>query len=102
MALYHVWTVCYHLLQALVIWFGWSVLVLLVGIPAHFSFVGKCMVAGKFLMTHPIFTFLFFLVLFFLEMVAFWIDSLVCNYFFAKEFSEDEPDFDPEEDDPEA
>lgn len=76
-------------------------LLLLVGIPDSFSFVGKCMVAGKFLMTHPIFTCLFFLVLFFLEMVAFWIDSLVCNYFFAKEFSE-EVDFDSEEDDPEA
>lgn len=102
MSLYHVWTVCYHLLQALLIWFGWNVLLLLVGIPDSFSFVGKCMVARKFLMTHSIFTFFFFLVLFFLEIVAFWIDSLVCNYFFAKEFSEDEPDFDPEEDDPEA
>lgn len=66
-------------------------LLLLVGIPDSFSFVGKCMVARKFLMTHSIFTFFFFLVLFFLEIVAFWIDSLVCNYFFAKEFSEDEP-----------
>lgn len=32
----------------------------------------------------------------------FWIDLLVCNYLIAKEFSVDEPDFDSEEDDPEA
>ena len=102
MALYHVWTVCYRLLQALVIWFGWSVLALLVGIPAHFSFVGKCMVVVRFLMTHPLFFILFFLVLFVLELLVYWVDTLVCNYLFAKDFSEDEPDFDLGEDDPEA
>lgn len=102
MSLYHVWTVCYRLLQALVIWFGWSVLALLVGIPAHFSFVGKCMVAGRFLIMHPLFFILFFLVLFVLELLVYWVDTLVCNYLFVKEFSEDESDFDLEEDDPEA
>lgn len=40
--------------------------------------------------------------LFVLELLVYWVDTLVCNYLFVKEFSEDESDFDLEEDDPEA
>ena len=88
MGLYYIWTVCYHLLQAFLIWLGWSFLKFIVGVSETFSFVGKCIVLYRFLVGHIIVAVLFFLFLFGLELLLYWLDDFVCKRIFSSEYED--------------
>lgn len=88
MSLFYVWSVLYRVLQLSVLYSGWVFLAWVTGVPARFSFVGKCMVFFRFLSVHFLFAFLFLLCLLVLWMFLYWLDNKVCAWMIGKGLSD--------------